>query len=1120
MNSRLADQPARLRALTDLGSTLLVEAGAGTGKTALLAGRVAMLLAAGAQPRHIAAITFTELAASELLARIHDFVNALTAGHVPEELSIALPNGVSPSQRVCLEAALAALDDLTCTTTHGFCYSLVRPYPVEADLDPGAAPMDEAEAQLVFQTTCEEWLRDRLQAETCAGDPLAEFVLEDPDQALVAIDSLATFFRDHRTARAPASQLASSQFQHYLGAVDSFCRWYADVCQREGITETSTADICTALMQMVGPFRSAASGPWGLHELWKCSHPPPSDVLFTKAGTFRAYRAKGKWKEAARRMGGSGATADRLCQEATACYDRVIGTFRLLLPEIAQEMLVLLGGCFEDLCERYSDHKRAAALLDFDDLLYKARDLLRDHVNVREALSCRYKHVLVDEFQDTDPLQAEILFLLCGEGDGNVGWEEHRLRPGQFFTVGDPKQAIFRFRQADIHTYLRARDAIERQFPGNRIEIVANFRSLEPVLDFVNDRFQAPLTDQGQPGFSALASVVGRSSHDHPAVMALDIACPMDKPTASELRELEAERVVRLIEELVGNLEVRVKDQTMPCRAGHIALLAPTGTELWIYESALESGGIPISTQAGKSFFQRQEVQDLIAVARTLATADDTLAFGALMRGPLVGLTEQEMLDILGALPQAQPDSETTPRFWLWTDPDAVLHPVASQTLRILQGLARRAPAAAPFDLLAAAVEELRVRNVLKQRHRMGAERVIANVDLFLEMARPYAARGIREFARAMSQRWAEAEREREGQAAANLDAVQLITIHSAKGLEWPVVIPINTTTQVRGAEGILHRREDDTFHMQLGGIEPTSYGGVRSHEDQELARERVRLWYVACTRARDLLVIPRHEHVPDNAWASVLDLRLSELPALDLTAFAAGPALVVHEAVNQQDQTTFIREAAAIAAAHPKVRWIRPSRAEREESPEQPAVPLEGLVLDSPRSTIHGGALRGCVLHKLMEETLNGTLEEDPRQVAVRAAQLIHQLGGQAHASPDDGPCPDEIASAVLRSLCLPIVRGHRERLIPEYTVLGAAGDDRGLDLTAGIADAVALDEEGRVTLVIDWKSDVCPAEDARAQYRAQMRQYLNALQCSHGALVYVTLGLVDEVHRALAKG
>ncbi len=276
----------------------------------------------------------------------------------------------------------------------------------------------------------------------------------------------------------------------------------------------------------------------------------------------------------------------------------------------------------------------------------------------------------------------------------------------------------------------------------------------------------------------------------------------------------------------------------------------------------------------------------------------------------------------------------------------------------------------------------------------------------------------------------------------------------------------------------------------------------------------------MACTRARDLLVIPRHERIPDKAWARVLDLRLAELPAVDLMTFAVAPSLVIYQPVNQQDQAAFIREAVVIASAHPKVRWVRPSRAEREEAPEQPLVPSEGLVQDSLRRPVQGGAIRGAVIHKLLEEILNRTLQEDRSQITLRAAQLIRQLGGHVQASPDDGPCPDEIATTVLQALRLPIVQVHRERLIPEYTVFDASGDDGELALTAGIADAVALDEQGHATLVIDWKSDVDPTEELRVHYHAQMREYLDGLGCPHGAVVYVTLGLVDEVHRALAKG
>ena len=341
----------------------------------------------------------------------------------------------------------------------------------------------------------------------------------------------------------------------------------------------------------------------------------------------------------------------------------------------------------------------------------------------------------------------------------------------------------------------------------------------------------------------------------------------------------EATEVATLCRSLIGNLQVRMGREIVSCRPGHIALLAPTGTELWIYEHALESLGIPIATQAGKGFFQRQEVKDLIAITRIFADSRDTLAFGALMRGPLVGLSEQELLDIVANLPREIDWPDKLPKFWLWTDPGVVQHTVAAETLRTLQSLARK-PASAPIDILNSSVERLRVRAILKVLHPRSADRALANTDRFLEMARPYAARGIVAFARDMSQAWREGEREMEGRADADVDALHVITIHSAKGLEWPVVIPINTTTGVQGTKGILFRRDDDTLRMKIAGIEPTSYTEVKAFEEQELERERVRLWYVACTRARDLLVLPRHVDPPKDSWAKVLERGNKRHPA------------------------------------------------------------------------------------------------------------------------------------------------------------------------------------------------------------------------------------------------
>jgi ATP-dependent exoDNAse (exonuclease V) beta subunit len=197
----------------------------------------------------------------------------------------------------------------------------------------------------------------------------------------------------------------------------------------------------------------------------------------------------------------------------------------------------------DELMQDWRSYKRAAALLDFDDLLYTARDLLARHEDIRQALARRFRHVLVDEFQDTDPLQIEIIWLLCGEAceRSTMNLLGRALRPSALFLVGDPKQAIYRFRGADVTAYIIARTAI-----GNTdlLQITANFRSVDPILSFVNYRFEKVLSEAaGQPGFSELSSI-HRGMTGNFAVAALDIPRPGkrdEKPSAAMLRDAEAE---------------------------------------------------------------------------------------------------------------------------------------------------------------------------------------------------------------------------------------------------------------------------------------------------------------------------------------------------------------------------------------------------------------------------------------------------------------------------------------------------------------------------------------------------------------------------------------------------
>ena len=307
---------------------------------------------------------------------------------------------------------------------------------------------------------------------------------------------------------------------------------------------------------------------------------------------------------------------------------------------------------------------------------------------MRTALAARYRNILVDEFQDTDPLQAEILWRIAGEGDSTGPWHELAVRSGALFLVGDPKQAIYRFRGADVKTYLVAKKALSNNADAAVLTVNANFRAQEPILQYVNDHFEAMLAEgQGQPGFTALSAV--RRAGDGHSVAAFEI--PLDerhknakgKLVVDKVRREEASIVADIVNSLLGHYPVwdTAEDNWRPARAGDIALLAPTGTNLWIYEQALERRDIQIATQAGKGFFRRQEVQDLIAIVRAIADQRDTLALGALIRGPLVGLTEEQIADEIESL---RAGDEQQRRLYLWTPPERISNPVLQHTLAVL----------------------------------------------------------------------------------------------------------------------------------------------------------------------------------------------------------------------------------------------------------------------------------------------------------------------------------------------------------------------------------------------------------------------------------------------------
>jgi ATP-dependent exoDNAse (exonuclease V) beta subunit len=1094
----LVDHDNRRAAMTDFTSVLLVEAAAGTGKTSLIAGRIAMMLASGHEPDEIAAITFTELAAGELARRIRETVDALLQDKIPAFLEPALPE-FTKAHRASLTRAKSRLDDLTATTIHGFCQAILHTHGVQAGLDPGARVVDESIADAMFLSEVSAWFSRRLTSDGDANDPIVVLAREIPLKVVQLIRELATLRRDHPDATPTPPAAGARPDIAFVQAVDDFDRWHASAEQPDWAHA-----IARELRRLATRYTDTFVTPPEFAGLW----------TLCDAGGSRLFDKDGleliSYDEAAHRFGAY--REETGGDDAIAHYNLVCVAWNELVGHIASCLVCTLSSSLEPLLRSYRDRKRAAAVLDFDDLLFHVRDLVRCQEEVRKAIARRYKFILIDEFQDTDRVQTEILFSVAAIPEHRGPWQKAKLRPGSLFLVGDPKQAIYRFRGADIEAYQHCRELIQAQDGGAILEITANFRSQGAVIKHVNRCFEAVFAKPSQPRYVALAPTIADFTYPVPCVTRFTVHVRAEGRIYAEMfREAEAARVAEICERLIGNVTIpRADGSQSPLRPGDIALLSPGHTGLWQYERALERRRLAVSSQAGKSLMLRQETQDSLALLRVLADSSDVLAFGALMRGPLVGLSEQELLDITAALPPGD-DGQAT-YFTVRTDPDLVQHALAKSLVRELQTLRKMAPLSTPSFILATAIERLNVRVIMAARHANRNARALANLDALIERARRYAVSGLQAFVRDLQADWDNKREARvpEGRIDAAEDAVEIVTIHSAKGLEWPVVIPINSTTELYRGDQFVHRQSDNSLHWMLGGVAPLDLASARAEEGAEEADQRERIWYVACTRARDLLILPSIPQATKSSWFSSIHLWQNELLEFDLAALPEAITRTASSTKNEQSADAFAAEQQRIEESAAAIVWHRPS----DHDPDRPADPLESIIVAEAIAehpdVVGAGALRGVILHKLIEEILTGELLDSKNAVTSRAALLMSQL---VSAATDEKPLPspDEMAETALRALTLPDIAALRPFLVPELAVWAA----RGIDLVAGRADALAI-RDGKIDVAIDWKSDVSPTPTVRKSYVRQLRDYLDATGAPRGALVFLTLGEVVWVESA----
>ena len=1118
----LADNDARILALTSHERSLLVEAGAGSGKTAIMAGRIVLMLADGVEAKSIAAVTFTELAASELLIRVRKFVSQLLSGQMPHELAMVLPDGLTEKQRHKLIEADKSIDEIACTTIHGFCQKLIKPYPVEANIDPGAVILDTSEADLAFQEILDNWLRERL-SKSDAG-LIAEMVRHDKDDTIETIRSVLKQMRKRRTILAPHTAALEPLIQAFSKSVSDF----SDLLKRSNFQELETVEVVKHFTTLVNelPKDLSLRDPASIVRLVVSK---PNEALLTQKDEFGAFAKTGKWKKAAKAVGLPEAEGARMNDLATEAFERARDTYLSLRENAASIALGLLIDEVRPVIDRFQNYKRSVARLDFDDLIFAARDLLRNYDDIRKLLGKKFTTVLVDEFQDTDPLQSEIFWRLCGDpaSDGSLeDWRKFTIRPGALFLVGDPKQAIYRFRGADVSAYLEARKALFVQDSESVISISTNFRSRAPILDFVNSRFSGPLSADDQPGFKPLDPFIKDQGQTYVAALDVTLDTSDGSAKADEWRDAEADAIADLCARLIGSYQIKdhKSGALRPCKPGDIALLAPSGNDLWRYESALEKFGIPVATQAGKGLYKRQEIQDLIALTGVLADSRDTLALGALLRGPLVGLTEEELLDIVWDQPRHPDNPDALPRLNLYIELEAIKNPYARDIFEKLRSLRKGANSTTPHALLSKAIDVLRVRPILSLRHGKQAERALANVDLFLSFTRPYSGRGLRAFSEAIKQAWEDENRQAEGRPDAQEEAIALYTMHASKGLEWPIVIPINAATVIKAADSEVLNRADDRFYRPIFKITPAGYDEIKETEKSELASERVRLWYVATTRAKELLIIPRaNQEAAKNSWIKIVDLAVSDLEPIDLSTFSSEIPLKLGDSRNTQTRDLFAEEAARIVdLSHPLI-WLTPSKHETVEGHSEKEPPVISLSeLDEAASDaeapmeVKGSTKRGLIIHKILEEVLTAEVAETLEDLTSRAHDLILSLGETHHDAASEGISADEIAASCLRALSLPEIRELRShQLSPEISIYASEMHEKNEQITRGFADAIAYDAGGKPNTVVDWKSDISPSVELIDKYKSQVRAYLTATGAQIGLLVFVTSGKVVELRK-----
>ena len=841
----------QIPAIVARGRDVVVTAGAGTGKTRTLVARYLALLAEGLPTRSVVAVTFTRKAAHEMRNRAREAVRAY----------LARP-GLEDAERARWSALYGQLDAARIGTIHTLCAEILRAHPVEAArcgepsmrVDPGFDVLDEAQAALLqeqavdlalgwaageddiaplFGLARERVLREGLLtmlrarlavadcdpgwASPCWADwearltPPIEAFVNDPD-AREAFAELCALRDDGALSRAAE---AGDPLVEPLRAL--LAQWDA-ICVAGDAGDWQAVCACLSELKANMPLNKGRQGNW--------SPARPKDALRVLRGIYEEIL------EPLIKGGGLSMDLDRRladCMPGLArLHERVVAEYDALREE-----------------------RRA---LDFDDLERLALDLLRGDAGVRARWRAEVAALLVDEFQDTNGRQRDLLHLL-----------NHPA--GKLFVVGDAKQSIYAFRGADVTVFRQEREDVGRE-GGCVLSLDVSYRAHQALVDGLNALLCPVLgvdADSSRPWAEPFAPLNGHRQTPAGGLAAPYIELHLTSgPKAEGSLDRAADAVAARLRELVeGGARPDERDGEPRLGYGDAAILCRASSSFAAYEDALDRAGIPYVTVAGRGFHERPEVRDVLNLLRALADPEDDLALAGALRSPVMGLSDaavyrlcQErrrrgeaasLWDVLVEVVGGAPDggcSDVLPD-------EAACAAAAAKRLTRLRQLVGRASVA---DVLKALYDDTGYPAVLTAA---GQGRGSRNLAKLLDDAHRSGLVGVGEFLEYVERLRDVGAREGEARALSE-GAVQIMSVHAAKGLEFPVVVLGDVTHQRRGRDGVI-------VDPELGPLLPVKDDedrqpmvvrlAKRRLDDQEAA-ESGRLFYVAATRARELLIL------------------------------------------------------------------------------------------------------------------------------------------------------------------------------------------------------------------------------------------------------------------------